>query len=88
VKLDPKEARLISQLRHTPTCKMTIVKYGGEIKAMKTEIDADLADKAAAEAQAKVPRGTHREIVKISEPVKEAQPLINIEPTRTQEALH
>lgn len=88
MKLDPKEARLIAELRGTPTGKITVSKYAGEIRSIRTEIDAELADKARGQGEhwgRPVPRGTSPETKKISEPVKPAKTIGNAEEVRTQE---
>lgn len=47
MKLTPKEARLIEELRRVPTAKITVVTHSGEIKTVRTEIDAEISDKAS-----------------------------------------
>lgn len=55
MKLNDKEMQLIRNLRSMPTCKVTVVKYNGLIKAMRVEMDLELQAKAQAEI---APRGT------------------------------
>jgi hypothetical protein len=90
MKLDPKEARLIAELRGTPTGKVTVSKFGGEIRSIRTEIDAELADKARGQAGPwSVPRGTvpgETETKKISEPLKRPGSIAKPDEIRTREA--
>ncbi len=44
--LDPKEKRLIEIVRGNPTAKITVTKHKGVIKAIHTEINAEIVDKA------------------------------------------
>lgn len=94
MKLDQKEARLIAELRATPTGKITTVKYAGEIKSIRTEIDAEIADKARGVMSALSPasRGTlpgettaERKIVPISEPRKTNKTVAGVDGTPIQE---
>lgn len=46
MQLDPLEQRLIQQVRGCPTAKITVTKHKGVIKAIHTEINAEIADRA------------------------------------------
>lgn len=46
MQLDPLEQRLIQQVRGCPTAKITVTKHKGQIKAIHTEINAEIVDRA------------------------------------------
>ncbi len=46
MQLDPLEKRLIDQVRGNPTAKITVTKHKGQIKAIHTEINVEIKDKA------------------------------------------
>lgn len=48
-KLDEKEMKVFAALKKMKTGKLTVVKYGGEIKHVNTEVDEIIADRAAEE---------------------------------------
>jgi hypothetical protein len=93
MRLDPKEARLIAELRATPTGKITAVKFKGEIRAVKIEVDLAMVDKASgAQSPFGVSRGTapgempkERKVIRISEPMKPASAIENIEETDSED---
>ena len=59
--LSPKEERLIQELRGIKTCMVIVTQINGEIRGIKTEVSAEIADKAAGRGdlwQSEVSRGT------------------------------
>lgn len=92
MRLTDKEVRLIAQVRSTSTGKVTAVTYRGEIRAIKTEIDAETFDRAhgqdkpwAGKAELET-QPEKRYTVKNSEPAKSPKPIETPTETKTQEA--
>ncbi len=62
MRLTPDEMQLFHRLRALPTAKFTVVKFGGEIRSIRAEINIEISAKANLQ---KTPPGT--KIVRISE---------------------
>lgn len=92
MKLTQREARLINELRSVPTGKIVAVKYAGEIRAVKVEVDVEASDRARGHAQ--IWKGIDAEValekktIRISEPQKTLESVETPIETRIQEPTH